>query len=120
MSYDAILARSPSIIYQPGGVAGGLVVTSWSQVQKYITARQGACIVYIDDSITSPAPIPSATGVTECFGRVELRPFEEDSINFVTLQIENGATADVQIFADFLRASRRGVMFPRARGSTES
>src|SRR5208337_2949529 len=92
MSFDSILARSPSIIYQPGGVAGGLVITSWAQVQKYIAARQGACIVYVDDSITSPAPVSGTTGITACFGRVELRPYAVDGTTFVVLEIENGAT----------------------------
>jgi len=92
MSYDTILARSPSIIYQPGGVVGGLVVTSWAQIQKYIAARQGACIVYVDDSIMSPALVPSATGITECFGRTVIRPYAIDPDNTSTLQIEPGAT----------------------------
>jgi hypothetical protein len=92
MSFESILARSPYVIYQPGGTAGGLVVTTWAQVQKFIAARQGTVIVYVDDSITSPALVPGASGITDCEGRVELRPFASDSINYTVLQIEDGAT----------------------------
>lgn len=94
MSNLNILAKSPSIIYRPGGVPGGLVVTTWSQVQKFIAAREGAVTVYVDDSIVSPALVPAATGVTECFGRVQLQAAQIDSINFSVLQIEDGATLD--------------------------
>ncbi len=66
MSYDAILARSPYIIYQPGGTPGGLTVTTWAQVQKFIAARQGSVTVFVDSSIVSPAPVDAATGITEC------------------------------------------------------
>ncbi len=92
VSYDAILARSPFIIYQPGGTASGLIVTSWSQVQKFIAARQGACTVYVDDSIVSPALVPGATGITEGFGRLILDVYAGDSDAFSVLQIEDGAT----------------------------
>jgi len=92
MSYDAILARSPSIIYRPGGVAGGLVVTTWAQVQKFIAAREGAVTVFVDDSIISPALVPGATGVTEGFGRLILDVYAGDSDAFSVLQIEDGAT----------------------------
>lgn len=92
MSYDAILARSPSIIYQPGGVASDLVVTSWAQVQKFIAARQGSVVVYIDTSITSPATVPGVTGVTDGEARLELRPFRQDNHNYTMLIVEDGAT----------------------------
>src|SRR5271155_268261 len=94
MSNLNILAKSPFIIYKPGGVAGGLVVTTWTQVQKFIAARQGAIIVYVDDSIVSPAPalVPGSTGITECFGRVEFRPYAVDGTTFAVLQVEDGAT----------------------------
>ncbi len=68
MSYDAIIARSPFIIWQPGGTASGVTVTTWAAVQKFIAAREGAVTVYVDDSITSPAPVPA--GTTDCEGRV--------------------------------------------------
>jgi hypothetical protein len=94
MSYDTLLAKSPSIIYRPGGVAGGLVATTWAEVQSFIAFRTGAVIVYVDDSIVSPALVPGVSGVTECFGRVELRPFKLDSVLFSVLEIQDGATLD--------------------------
>lgn len=90
--YDQIIARSPSIIYQPGGVTGGLVVTTWAQVQQFIALREGTVIVYVDDSIVSPALVPGASGVTDCEGRVILMPFKADSVLFTVLQIEPDAT----------------------------
>ena len=92
MSYDTIIARSPSIIYRPGGIPGGLVVTTWDQVQAFIALRQGTVILYVDDSITSPALVPGTSGVTDCEGRVEIRPFIIDSIDYSTLRIDDGAT----------------------------
>src|SRR5271155_1084848 len=92
MSNLNILAKSPSIIYRPGGVAGGLVVTTWAQVQKFVAARQGAAIVYVDDSIVSPAHVPAATGVTDFLGRGEIRPYRQDFENFSTLVVDSGAT----------------------------
>jgi hypothetical protein len=92
MSFDSLLAKSPCIIYQPGGVVGGLVVTAWQQVQEFIALREGAVIVYVDDSIVSPALVPGASGITDCEGRVEIRPFLIDSTNYSTLQVEDGAT----------------------------
>jgi hypothetical protein len=90
--YDTIIAKSPSIIYKPGGVNAGLVVTTWAQVQEFIAFREGTVIVYVDDSIVSPALVPGASGLTDCEGRVELRPFKVDSTVFTVLQIEPGAT----------------------------
>jgi hypothetical protein len=90
--FDTILAKSPSIIYRPGGVPGGLVVTTWDQVQAFIAFRQGTVILYVDDSIVSPALVPGASGVTECFGRLVLNAWAGDSDAFSVLQIEDGAT----------------------------
>ncbi|HYX20194.1 MAG TPA: hypothetical protein VFA98_05060 [Thermoanaerobaculia bacterium] len=90
--YDQIIARSPSIIYRPGGVTGGLVVTTWAQVQQFIATRQGNVLIYVDDSIISPALVPGASGVTDCQGRVEILPFLADAILFTVLQVEPGAT----------------------------
>jgi hypothetical protein len=92
MGYDPILARSDSIIYQPGGVASGITVTNWAQVQEFIALRTGACTVIVDDSIVSPAPVPAVSGTTECFGRVQFQPWRIDSINYTVLEIEDGAT----------------------------
>jgi hypothetical protein len=92
MGYDTILAKSPAIIYQPGGTAGGLVVTTWTEVQAFIALREGAVTVYVDDSMVSPALVPAASGVTECFGRVTIQPYKVDSIVFSVLEVEDGAT----------------------------
>lgn len=92
MSNQNILAKSPYVIYRPGGTPGGLVVTTWAQVQKFIAARQGAVTVYVDSSIVSPAPVDAATGVTECFGRVVFQGALIDSLSYQVLQIEAGAT----------------------------
>lgn len=92
MSLDSILAKSPSIIFRPGGVTGGLVVTTWAEVQTFIALREGAVIVYVDDSIVSPALVPGVSGITDCEGRVEIRPFLADAVIFAVLQIEPGAT----------------------------
>jgi hypothetical protein len=90
MSNLNILASSPSIIYRPGGSPGGLVVTTWAQVQKFIAARQSAVIVYVDDSL-APCHVPAASGITDCQGRVEIRPYRQDAENFSTLVIDPGA-----------------------------
>jgi hypothetical protein len=83
-----------SVIYKPGVASAGDSVATWPEVQVVIAASHGKCVVYVDDSVVSPAPIPGATGVTECFGRVELRPFKIDSVNFSVLEIQDGATLD--------------------------
>ena len=110
--YDTILAKSPFIIYQPGGVTAGLVVTTWAEVQAFIAYRQGTVIVYVDDSIVSPALVPGATGITDCEGRVELRPFAADSLLFSVLQIEDGAQLLnlYKVSALDLRSNCRGVL----------
>lgn len=92
MSFDTLLAKSQSIIYKPGGVAAGLVVTSWAEVQTFITFRRGTVIVYVDDSVVSPALVSGATGITDCESRVEFRPFDIDSLDYTVLQVEDGAT----------------------------
>jgi hypothetical protein len=81
-----------SIIYQPGGVSAGDTVATWPEVQSFITKAHGKAIVYVDDSITTPAPVPGTVGTTECFGRVELRPFSSDPESQTVLQIQAGAT----------------------------
>src|SRR5271166_3677947 len=81
-----------AIIYKPGGVSAGDTVATWPEVQTFITKSDGKCIVYVDDSITTPAPVPGASGTTACFGRVELRPFSNDPTTQTVLQIQAGAT----------------------------
>ena len=90
--YDTILAKSDRIIYQPGGTNTGITVTTWAQVQQFLTYRTGAVIVYVDDSITSPAPVPTASGVTQCNGRVEFRSAIAETA--AVLLIQAGATLD--------------------------
>src|SRR5208337_92476 len=81
-----------AIIYRPGGVSAGDVVATWPEVQTFITKSDGKAIVYVDDSVTTPAPVPGTTGTTECFGRVELRPWSNDPETQTVLQIQAGAT----------------------------
>lgn len=90
--YDTILAKSPAIIYQPGGVTQGVTVTTWAEVQTFISLREGAVTVYVDDSITSPAPVPALSGITDCQGRVTIKDASPDSVNTPVLEIEAGAT----------------------------
>lgn len=90
--YDTILAKSDRIIYQPGGTNSGITVTTWAQVQQFLTYRTGAVIVYVDDSITSPALVPTASGVTQCNGRVEFRSAIAETA--AVLLIQAGATLD--------------------------
>jgi hypothetical protein len=91
MSFDAILAKSPGIIYRPGGVSGGLVVTTWAEVQNFVALRQGAVVVYVDDG-TAAAHVPAASGITDFFGRGEIRPYRQDILNYSTLIVDSGAT----------------------------
>ena len=90
--YDTILAKSDRIIYQPGGTNSGITVTTWAQVQQFLTYRTGAVIVYVDDSITSPALVPATSGVTQCNGRVEFRSAIAETA--AVLLIQAGATLD--------------------------
>jgi hypothetical protein len=92
MSFDTILAKSPSIIFQPGGTPGNnLIATTWAEVQAFIALRQSTVVVYVDDSI-APCHVPASSGVTDCQGRVEIRPRRQDGANFSTLTIDPGAT----------------------------
>lgn len=58
-----------SVIYRPGAPSSGPFVETWPEVQAILTASVGRCIVYVDNSIVSPAPVPTATRITECYGR---------------------------------------------------
>jgi hypothetical protein len=92
MGYDPT-SRFNAIIYKPGAISAGDVVATWAEVKAFIQASSnGKCVVYVDDSIVSPALVPGATAVTDCDGRVEFRPASTDSVTFTVLQIENGAT----------------------------
>jgi len=82
-----------SCIYRPGGTAGGDVFTTWAAVKTFIeSSSNGKCIVFVDDSIVSPALVDGATGITDCKGRVEFRPYVEDTLQETILQVQDGAT----------------------------
>lgn len=79
-----------SIIYKPGTASAGDHVATWAEVQTFIATTDGKCIVYVDDSITSPAPVSGA--ITDCQGRVELRSALNDAVNTSVLLIPDGST----------------------------
>jgi hypothetical protein len=83
-----------SIIYKPGVPSSSDTVATWVEVQAKIASWDGKGIVYIDDSVVSPAPVPGATGVTQCDGRVVLMPANYNAVNGTFLQIQNGATLE--------------------------
>ena len=85
------VAAPSSIIYFPGTPSSGDHVATWPEVQAFIAATDGRCIVYVNDTITSPAPVAGATGITDCLGRVELRPYAIGT-GATVLQVESGAT----------------------------
>jgi len=51
-----------SVVYQPGGVAGGNVYTDFNALYAAAVAIAGGVRVVVDDSITSPAVVPPKTG----------------------------------------------------------
>ena len=91
MSYDTILAKSPSIIFRPGVPSSGLAVATWSEVQAFVTLREGNVIVFVDDGITA-AHVSGASGITDFQGRGEIRPYRPNVLAFSTLTIDDGAT----------------------------
>lgn len=82
-----------AVIYRPGAASSGYFVETWAEVQAAIDGHEGAIIVYVDDSLVFPAPahVPASSGVTECYDRVELRPYRVDSLRWSVLQIDDGA-----------------------------
>jgi hypothetical protein len=88
MSYDAVIARSPYIIWQPGGTADGLIVTTWAAVQKFIAAREGAVTVYVDSSLGA-ATVPA--GTTDCESRVTFTGAVANLGTLSTLTLSSGA-----------------------------
>lgn len=89
---NALLGVKNGIVFKPGATASQGIVTEWADVQAFITLNDGACVVYVDDSIVSPAVVPGASGVTECQGKTEFRDHISDSVAYTVLQIEEGAT----------------------------
>jgi hypothetical protein len=65
------------IIYRPGGVSADNVYATWPEVVTACNNSNECLIVYVDDSIVSPAMI---TSNLDCKGRVEFRPATQ-SIN---------------------------------------
>jgi hypothetical protein len=91
VSYDTILAKSPSIIFRPGAASSAISVATWAEVQAFVALRQGAVIVYVDDGIAA-AHVPAASGVTDFQGRGEIRAYRQDGSNYSTLIVDDGAT----------------------------
>ena len=87
-----ILGVQNGLIFQPGGTPGPQVVTTWAEVQDFISLTNGACVVYVDDTFQSPALVPGSSGITDCAGKTEFREHLSDSVNWSVLQIEPGAT----------------------------
>jgi hypothetical protein len=79
------------VIYRPGGMTAAPVYATWAEVQAIILDTKGDVTVFIDSSITSPAPI---TGATDGFGRLVISPA---AYNFATVhnaEIVSGASLD--------------------------
>lgn len=85
------------VIYRPGGVTAAPVYATWAEVQAIVLAEKGDVIVYIDDSITTPAPI---TGATDGFGRLVISPAAYKIVGALTAaEIMPGASLDnIQAF----------------------
>ena len=59
---DQIEARAfTTYVYRPGGTATGNVFTNWTTLYTAISSVAGSKTILIDDSITSPAVVPSGT-----------------------------------------------------------
>ncbi len=87
------VATLATIIFRPGGVADGNVVTDWPSVQDAIAAAGGAITIFIDSSLAA-AHVPAATGTTDFQGAATLVPYNW-SINPVS-----GVDADVLTIDD--------------------
>jgi hypothetical protein len=103
-TYSNIVAAPPgpggstnAIIYRPGAASSGYFVQTWAEVQSFITETEGTGIVYVDDSIVTPAPVPAASGITDGFGRLVLKPYRQNQAGISTsaatyLVVSDGAT----------------------------
>ncbi len=86
------MPASPSaVIFRPGVASSGLFVETWAEVQTAIAAAEGCIIVYVDDG-TAAAHVPGSSGITEGFGRLEIRPYRGDAALASTLTVDDGAT----------------------------
>jgi hypothetical protein len=110
MSHDTILAKSPTIIWQPGGTAIGITVTEWSEVQAYIALREGACTVKVDAS-HGAATIPA--GTTDCEGRVTFAAAEDTIAPQTLLTLaDNAVLVNPATFTGFLHVVFQGASQP--------
>jgi len=75
------------VIWRPGGVAAGNVVTTWADVMAAVTAVNGAITVYVDSSIAA-ATVPA--GSYNGFGDAQIAPF--DTGQGYVFTIADGAT----------------------------
>lgn len=89
---NALLGVKNGIVFRPGGAPAQGLVTTWPEVQDFISLNDGACVVYVDDSLQSPAIVPGSSGVTDCKGKTEFRDHITDSVDYTILQVEEGAT----------------------------
>ena len=82
-----------NIVFRPGAPSDGIFVQTWEEVKAFVTLKYGACILYVDDSLTAGAGahVPGASGVTDGFGRLEIRPYRQDG-NGTFLIVDDGAT----------------------------
>ena len=75
-------------VYKPGGIADNNLYTSWASLYSDLLLIDGPKIIQIDDSVTSPATIPSGTynlADTTIVGSPEIRD------SYPILQLEDGA-----------------------------
>lgn len=86
-----LLGSAAAIVFRPGVPSAGNFVATWAEVKTFIAAASGDCIVYVDDGV-APAHVPGASGITEGFGRLEIRPYRSDAQNSSTLTVDDGAT----------------------------
>jgi|HubBroStandDraft_2_1064218.scaffolds.fasta_scaffold03169_6 hypothetical protein len=94
-------ATNPAVIWRPGGVQGGNVVTSWPQVQQAITATQGALTVYVDSSLSPATVTAGSQAVTHCNGAATFAAYDQTNgadaasgFDQNVMTIADGATLD--------------------------
>ncbi len=85
-----VLAQG-AVIFRPGLPSSGQFVETWAEVQAFVAAKQGTCIVYVDDA-NAAAHVPASSGITDGFGRLQISPFQNNGGVLSTLIIDNGAT----------------------------
>lgn len=78
------------IIYKPGSISSGNIYASWPEIVIAVNNTNECLIVYVDDSIVSPAMI---TSNLDCKGRVEFRPARQSISSTVKFEFMQ----DIQI-----------------------